>query len=80
MTRLTKRDVETLLDSYDTDPRAALATALGKVLGRTGEGYEALVTAAGLGGESTSALLRGDTAAMDALVAELNEARTLPGH
>ena len=81
MTRLTKRDVEALLDRYDADAIGALSTALAKVLG-SGSGSESgswpeLVAAAHFDPRRTSALLAARPDALDALAAELNELREL---
>ncbi len=77
MARLTKRDVERLLAGYDADPAGALATALGVVLDRPGARFADLVDQAPFDDARRAALLAGDVAALDGLVAELNERRAL---
>lgn len=77
MPRLNKFDVEALLDDYDRDPIAALSLALAKVLDRPGEPWADLVAAAPLGSERRQALLRLDQTALDDLLRELNEQRSL---
>lgn len=72
---LAKRDVEALMNDYDTDPRSALESALRIVSGRPHASFETLVDFLAL----PRPLLDGDVAAMDALARELNEARGLPG-
>ena len=72
---LTKRDVEALMNDYDTDPRSALQRVLRIVSGRPHASFETLVGLLGLDQE----LLEGDMAAMDALARELNETRGLSG-
>lgn len=74
---LGKRHVERLLAAYDDDPAAALAEALGHVLGRPGVTFDELVAGAPLTDDRRSALLLRDVAAMDDLARELNETRTL---
>ena len=74
---LGKRHVEHMLETYDDDPAAALAEALGHVLDRPGGTFDELVAAAPLADERRAALLLRDVAAMDDLARELNETRTL---
>ncbi len=75
--RLTKRDVETLLASYDADPIGALSAALRIVLQRPGAAWPELIEAARFSDTRTAALLLGEERAFDALAAELNELRKL---
>ena len=77
MVRLAKRHVEALLAHYDEDPEGSLAAALAVVLGRPGAPFAELVELAPLPPARKAALLAGDVAALDALAAELNEARGL---
>ena len=77
MTRLDKRDVERLLDSYDRDPVAALSVALEKVLDLAGAAWPQLVYAAGLDPARTERLLAAQPNALDELATELNEQREL---
>lgn len=74
---LRKRDVETLLASYDGDPVGALAAAMRIVLGMPGEVFPALVRAAGFTPDRQQRLLAHDVRALDELARELNETRTL---
>jgi hypothetical protein len=78
--RLTKRDVEALLSSYDDDPVAALERALQRLLDDRAS-FDELVDRLTRAGDVTAAqrqaLLARDVAALDALAAELNERRTL---
>ena len=76
--RLTKRHVEVLLRDYDADPIGALSVALRIVLRRPHAGWEELVGASGLGTDRRRALVAGETAALDELLAELNEGREIP--
>ena len=77
MRRLTKRDVETLLQSYDHDPVGALTTSLRIVLNRPDDGFDELIAQTGLADERRQRLLERHPDALDELAAELNERRTL---
>ena len=77
MRRLTKRDVETLLQAYDLDPVGALTTSLRIVLGRPDDDFDELVAHANLGDQRRERLLQREPDALDELAAELNERRTL---
>jgi hypothetical protein len=79
VTGLRKRDVETLLAQYDTDPIGALTDALRRVLERPSDPFDALVAAAPFDEERRTALLARSVDALDQLVAELNETRTVGG-
>ena len=79
MARLSKRDVEGLLATYDDDPVAALGAALARVLDRPATPWPELVRLARLPADHTAALLAGDLAALDSLARTLNEQRGLPG-
>ena len=79
MSRLRKRDVEALLDTYDTDPIGALTTALRQVFAEPSASFESLVNRAPFDDARRAALVAGDVDALDELLAELNEARTLGG-
>lgn len=76
--RLTKRDVESMLETYDDDPVGALSRALVLLVGRDGLGFEQLVVEAGLSEARTALLMAREQRALDELLAELNERRTLP--
>ncbi|MEI6495147.1 MAG: hypothetical protein WCO88_00655 [Actinomycetota bacterium] len=75
--RLGKHAVETLLTSYDANPEAALTLALRVVLDAPAAEFDELITAAHFPAPRTQQLLARDTAALDQLVRELNEVRTL---
>lgn len=77
MTRLSKFDVEALMNGYDADPLSALTAALAKVLDRPELGWRELLAAAPLSPARRAALLAHEQAALDELARELNELRTL---
>jgi hypothetical protein len=72
---LTKHDVESLLATYDTQPKAALITALRKCLGMPYATWETLIECAAPQPEESVRLLSLNTDALDALVKTLNETR-----
>lgn len=76
--RLTKHQVERLLEMYDHDPVGAVTEALGSLLGRHGASFDELIVDAGLSEARTALLMACEQRALDELVAELNERRTLP--
>jgi hypothetical protein len=78
MAQLTKRQVESLLASYDHDPVGALTTALQIVLELPGATWRELVEATRLGEERKHPLVAEHLDALDRLAAELNELRELP--
>lgn len=77
MARLTKRDVEELLASYDADARTALTAALARVLDLPNASWAQLLDAAPFTETRRAALAAGDQRELDRLAAELNEMRTL---
>lgn len=77
MTALKKRDVELLLDRYDTDPVAALTEALRVALDRPDLDFTALVKLAGFSCARRIRLQAQEPAALDELLTELNERRAL---
>jgi hypothetical protein len=79
VTRLAKRDVERLLQTYDDDPIAALGVALAKVLDVGDSTWQTLVDRAGFAPERATRLLVAEPSALDALARELNELRDLAG-
>lgn len=79
MNRLRKRDVETLLETYDADPIGALTGALRHVLEDPSGSFGSLLAVAPLPDHRRALLLAQDVDALDALLAELNETRTLGG-
>ena len=72
---LTKHDVESLLATYDTQPKAALITALRKCLSMPYATWETLIECAAPQPEESERLLSLNTDALDALVKTLNETR-----
>jgi hypothetical protein len=80
--RLSKRDVETLLETYDVDPVAALQTALRRLCGQPDAQFDQLLrhlaTRGRLSPTRHQLLARRDVEALDSLAGELNETRTLP--
>jgi len=72
---LTKHDVESLLATYDTQPKTALITALRKCLGTPHATWETLVECVVPQPEESDRLLSLNTDALDALVKTLNETR-----
>ena len=73
--RLTKTDVETLMNSFDDDPYEALTRALRIALGRPDSAFEALVNLAPIDHAWRSGAIAGHVAALDSLAALLNEDR-----
>lgn len=80
--RLSKRAVESLLNTYDDDPIGALETALRYLCDRPNATFDELVDdlheRGTLNTTRQRALLDRSVAALDALAAELNETRQLP--
>lgn len=66
-----------MLDRYDDDPVGALTEALVAVLDQPGRSFTDLVEIARFPLARRTALLGHDVTALDALLAELNELRTL---
>lgn len=77
MTRLKKSEVEQMIAAYDENPVAALTTALRSALDRPDLEWTALVKLAGFTCDRRIRLQARDTAALDELLVELNEARTV---
>jgi hypothetical protein len=76
LTTLGKRDVEALLRDYDDNPVGALTVALRTLQGRAAP-WEELVAHAGLSPDRRDQLLRLEIGALDELLKELNERRSL---
>ncbi len=76
--RLRKAHVERLLGDFDRDPIAALSTALTWVLQIDNPGWAVLIVLCNFSPTRADALLRGDQAALDGLLRDLNELRELP--
>ena len=68
-----------MLDDYDSDPVAALTVALRRVLDRPQADFANLVAGAPIDDDRRAPLLRHDADALDGLLRELNELRTLAG-
>jgi hypothetical protein len=66
-----------MLGAYDAEPIGALTTALRLVLDRPAAPWPELVGALDVTDTRRAALLLGEERTLDALVAELNEHRTL---
>lgn len=82
MARLTKADAVRLVDGYDADPVGALSTALCRVLDISDRpDWPTLLSLAPLDGQRRAALAAFDQRALDELLVELNEHRSLaPGN
>jgi len=80
VTTLRKRDVEQMMADYDHDAVAALTTALRTTLDQPELEWTALVKVAGFDCARRIRLQAGETAALDELLVELNEQRSItPG-
>ena len=77
MRTLTKKEVETLLDTYDRDPVGSLQIAVSSLLGVQCRTWKAMMTLLPSRYSSLSSLARQETAAMDELVKQLVEHRAL---
>lgn len=85
MARLSKAQVEAMLATYDAAPIQSLTSALRIALDAPAMEWAALLGLADFSAARSQRLLRGEAAALDELVAELNEvrgvaARMLPSH
>jgi hypothetical protein len=76
VTRLRKRDVEVMLDAYDTDPIGALTAALRLVFDAPAEAWVELI--ARFPDSRRHGLLARNQTALDELFTDLNELRELP--
>lgn len=76
-TSLSKRDVERMLDEYDSDPLAALLTAMRIVIGRPFATWQTAALECGASANKQQQLLNFDLGAFDDLARELNETRTI---
>lgn len=74
--RLTKRHVEILMESYDSDPVASLTQALTQIVGAFSS-WDELVEALPVQRQVQERLRAHDTSAMDDLVKQLVEFRSL---
>ena len=77
MRKLTKKEVENLLDSYDSDPTGSLRTAISSLLGVDCVSWEAMTSLMPAKYASSGSLRRQETTAMDDLVKQLIEHRAL---
>lgn len=77
MRTLTKKEVETLLDSYDTDPAGSLRTAISSLLEVECPTWESMTSLLPSAYTATGHLARRETTAMDDLVKQLVEHRAL---
>jgi hypothetical protein len=75
--RLTKRDVEAMLARYDDAPIEALTVALRKLLDQQNATWGQLIAGGPFSDERRQRLLGADEAALDTLLGQLNELRTL---
>jgi hypothetical protein len=75
VTKLTKHDVENLLEGYDHDPVGALTVALQKVLDLPDGSWSELVAAAPVDDHRRHPLLAQHLDSLDDLARELNECR-----
>jgi hypothetical protein len=74
---LTKKQVETLLDTYDRDPVGSLQIAISSLLGVDCPTWEAMMALLPSQYSSLSSLAQQETTAMDNLVKQLVEHRNL---
>jgi hypothetical protein len=74
---LRKSDVERMLTAYDDDPVGALTAAMRLVFDAPDLGWTELVKVADFTCATRIRLQAGEPAALDALVRELNETRTV---
>jgi hypothetical protein len=77
VTELKKRDVERLMADYDQNPVGALTAALQVALDEPELEWTALVKAAGFSCARRIRLQAQETAALDELLVQLNEARAI---
>jgi hypothetical protein len=74
---LTKKEIETLLETYDHDPAGSLRVAIGSLLGVDCPTWESLTILLPSRYTVSGSLARQETAAMDDLVKQLVEHRAL---
>ena len=77
MRKLSKADVESLLQSYDADPTGSLTQALSVVLGKNLSNWQEAIKQLPSDEFNISALVEEETVQLDALVKRLVENRTL---
>ena len=74
---LTKKEIETLLDMYDQDPVNSLRTAVGSALGIECPTWDSMMALLPLQYTESGSLAQQETSAMDDLVKQLVEHRSL---
>jgi len=74
---LTKKEIETLLETYDHDPEGSLRTAISSLLEVDCPTWESMTTLLPARYTATGSLVRRETTAMDDLVKQLVEHRAL---
>ncbi len=77
MRTLTKKEIETLLETYDHDPAGSLCKAIGSLLEVECPTWESMTSLLPANYNTTGSLARRETAAMDDLVKQLVEHRAL---
>ena len=77
MRTLTKKEIETLLETYDHDPAGSLCTAISSLLEVDCPTWESMTTLLPVRYTVTGLLARRETKAMDDLVKQLVEHRAL---
>ena len=77
MNKLTKKEVETLLDTYDDDPAGSLRTAISSLLGVECPTWDSMRTLLPERYTASGLLESQETATMDGLVKQLVEHRSL---
>lgn len=77
MKTLTKKEVETLLESYDADPSGSLRTAVSSLLGIECQTWNSMTNLLPVHYTASGMLERQETTAMDNLVKQLVEHRAL---
>lgn len=77
MRTLTKREVETLLDTYDRDPIGSLQIAVSSLLGVDCPTWDSMIALMPVRYTATGSLERREATAMDDLVKQLVEHRAL---
>lgn len=77
MRTLTKKEIENLLDTYDHDPTGSLCKAIGSLLDVDCPTWESMTKLLPARFTATGSLARRETTAMDDLVKQLVEHRTL---
>ena len=77
MRTLTKKEIETLLETYDHDPAGSLCIAIGSLLEVECPTWESMTSLLPANYNATGSLARRETTAMDDLVKQLVEHRAL---